>query len=197
MSADPVETMLDQLLNEKTEQSSANNTSTVHSQGVIKRINYSHKAMIDMILANPGISQNALAATFGYSVSWISQVMSSDAFQSALAERSADIIDPTLRLTVEERFKGLALRSMEILQEKLSKSPDMVPDQLAVRVLEVASRAAGYGAKQDTTVVKGGDVHIHLEELGGNLTKLLHRKKSEAIDAEVLAITAESGEITK
>lgn len=185
MAADIADILLDQLINDPP---------PVQSQGVVKRLNYSHKAMIDQILAQPGISQRQLAATFGYSESWICQVMSSDAFQSALAERSAEIIDPTLTMKVEERFNGLVSRSLDILQEKLSKSADLVPDNLAVRVLEVASRAAGYGAKPETPPASPVTVEFHLEQLGGNLTKLLQRKKTEAVDVEILAITADPGD---
>jgi hypothetical protein len=154
----------------------------VSSPGPLKgKLNYSHKAMIDLILASPGISQNALAAHFGYSASWVSTVMSSDAFQMAFAERANEIIDPSLRLTVEERFKGMVARSMEILMEKLSLPAHQVPDQLALRAFELSSRAAGYGAKAEPVAVQV-NVANHLEILGDNLTKLLQRKKAEVSD---------------
>lgn len=147
----------------------------------IRKVNYSHKAMIDLILANPGISQDRVAAHFGYTSSWVSQVMSSDAFQTAFAERSAEIIDPALRLTVEERFKGMVARSMEILMEKLSLPAHQVPDQLALRTFELSTRAAGYGAKQETPTSQV-NVNLHLENLGDNLVKLLRKKRTEVID---------------
>ena len=83
----------------------------------IAKINYSHDGMINLILANRGITQNRLAEHFGYSASWVSQVMSSDAFQARLAERAAEIEDPTLRASVEDSLKGLVARSMEILKD--------------------------------------------------------------------------------
>ena len=58
----------------------------------IQKVNYSHDGMINLILANRGITQNAIAAHYGYSASWVSQVMSSDAFQAKLAERAAEIM---------------------------------------------------------------------------------------------------------
>lgn len=160
------------------EAKATSHTPALAPTGAVRRVNYSHKAMIDLILANPGISQNAVAAHFGYSASWVSQVMSSDAFQTAFAERSAEIIDPSLRLTIEERFKGMVNRSMEILMEKLSLPAHQVPDQLAVRVFEASSRAAGYGARTETPVAPV-NVNIHLEEMGANLTRLLQRKREE------------------
>jgi hypothetical protein len=151
----------------------------------VQKIRYTHDAMIDLIIANPAISQNELALHFGYSPSWISQIIACDAFQNRLAERTKELVDPTIRLSVDERFKGLVLRSMEILAEKLSKPSHQIPDQLALRTLEVASRAVGYGAK-DTTVKVAVSVDNHLDELGQNLVTLLRKKKAECgvIDVE-------------
>lgn len=146
-------------------------------KGVIQKINYSHDGMINLLLSNRGISQNALAAHFGYSPSWISQVMSSDAFQSRLAERAAEIEDPVLRASIEDGLKGILARSMELLKEKLDK-PDP-PDNLVLRSIELSSKALGYGAKETTVVVNHNEVTNHLEVLGGRLTDLLRNKKSE------------------
>lgn len=162
--------------------------------GAIAKVSYSHEAMIDLIIARPGISQNAIAAHFGYTPSWISQVISSDAFQSALAKRREQLVDPLIAAEVESNFKALVARSLDILQQKLNKPVDEIPDNLALRTFEIASRAAGYGAKdigvaQPATQV---EVNVHLEQLGGGLVALLQRKKREA-DAIVIS----SGEVTK
>lgn len=151
----------------------------------IAKVRYTHDAMIDLIIAEPAISQNALARQFGYSASWVSQIIASDAFQARLAERTQELVDPTIRVTVEERFKGLVLRSLEILSDKLNKSSEAIPDNLALRTLELSSRALGYGAKAPPASAEV-NVNVHLEELGGNLVQLLRRKKAEAIDAEVI-----------
>ncbi|CAM5998770.1 unnamed protein product [Sphagnum balticum] len=183
------EALLDQFLEETADQGSAAHQQpefTPKPSSALKRLNYSHDALINMIIANPGISQNQLAASIGYSASWISQVMSSDAFQAKLAARSAELIDPTLRQTVEDNLKGIMHRSLAILNEKLSASPEKVPDNLALRSLEVASRALGYGASQQTVAVQV-NVENHLEDLGSRLTKLLQKKKTEArADIELL-----------
>lgn len=116
----------------------------------IQKIRYSHDAMIDMIVANPWISQGELARNFGYTEGWVSQVIASDAFQARLAERKNDLVDPHLRATIDERFKGLVVRSIEILMRKLDKPEGQISDETALKALEIASKAAGYGA------VKGG-----------------------------------------
>ena len=151
----------------------------------IQRVSYSHDGMINLIIAHRGISQNQIAAHFGYSASWVSQVMSSDAFQARLAERAAEIEDPTIRATVEEGLKGLITRSVEIIKEKLKGEASSIPDNLAIRTLELSTRALGMGAKAPVVNV-GINVENHLDDLGGRLTSLLARKKSETTQQPVL-----------
>lgn len=110
----------------------------------IQKVRYSHAALIDMIVANPTITQRMMAAHFGYTEAWISQIMSSDAFQAALALRKEEIIDPILRMTVEERLKGLTLKSIEVLQEHLTVIRD---PEIARDVLSISTKALGYGAR--------------------------------------------------
>ena len=54
------------------------------------RIRYTHEGLIDMIIAEPWVSQNELAMRFGYTAPWISTVMTSDAFLAKLEERKAE-----------------------------------------------------------------------------------------------------------
>ncbi len=117
-----------------------------------EKLRYTHKAMADQILANPGISQGALAAMFGFTPGWVSQVINSDGFQAYLASRREEVLDPLLLATAEERFRGLLVKSINVLQESLATQPS--PD-VAAKTLEISARALGYGAKQ-----AGGDVNV-------------------------------------
>jgi len=151
----------------------------------IAKVRYTHDAMIDLIIAEPAISQNALALHFGYSASWVSNIIASDAFQARLSERTKELVDPTIQASVEKRFEGLVLRSLDILQEKLNRPSDQIPDQLALRALEISARSAGYGAKAQAPITQVA-VEVHLENVGDRLTNLLRRKKEEsAIDVQV------------
>lgn len=118
---------------------------SLQKENAIQKVNYSHDAMIDQIVANPWVSQGQLARYFGYTEGWVSQIIASDSFQSRLAERKNELVDPTIRATIEERFKGLVIQSLEVLRRKL-ESP-IVSDELALKALDVAAKAAGYGAK--------------------------------------------------
>lgn len=109
------------------------------------RVHYSHEAMIDIIIAEPTITQNELARRFGKSIGWISIVMGSDAFQAALAKRRDDILDPELVATIEERLRGLAAQSLQVISKRLEQSES---SDLALKSLDIASKALGFGARQ-------------------------------------------------
>ena len=155
------------------------------ADGILKRgLSYVHDQMIDLVLANPGISQGEIARLVGYSEGWISQIFNSDVFQTRLASRREALIDPSIRKQIDEGFDGLIQRSLSILKEKLDLPSNLVSDQLAVRTLEIAARARGYGAKIEEPRSTNVNVEVHLEQIGDGLTNLLRRRKAETIDAE-------------
>jgi DNA-binding MarR family transcriptional regulator len=144
--------------------------------------------MVTMIISSPGISQNEIADRLGYSASWVSTVIATDAFQAKLAEKREEIVDPIMRASAEEQARGLYFRSMEILREKLRAQPEQIPDQLALQTFSLSARALGYGAREQPPAAVQVNVEQHLNVLGENLTQLLRRKSAqlqETIDGEV------------
>lgn len=107
------------------------------------KVRYSHVDMIDFLIANPGVSQGTIALRYGYSQSWVSQVMNSDAFQAALAARREELVDPGLLVTINDRFKALTVRSLERLQEAL-EAPQVKPE-IALRAAELGAKSLGIG----------------------------------------------------
>lgn len=121
----------------------------------IARVRYSHDAMIDILIANPAISQNEIAKVFGYTQPWVSRIMCSDAFQARLAERKTELVDPTIRMTLEEKFTSLATQSLDIVMDKLcaTKSVD-----LAMKAMELSTKALGLGARSANVNVQNSFV---------------------------------------
>lgn len=144
-----------------------------------QKVSYTHEALIDLIISNPRLTQNQLAEHFGYTASWISQIISSDAFQSRLAERKDELIDPVLRASVEQQFQGIIRRSIAILEEKLNRPTEQIPDNLALRAFDISTRAAGYGARTEQPKVQV-NVNNHLEGLAQNFVTLLRRERAKA-----------------
>lgn len=113
------------------------------TMGKVAKMRYSHTDMIDFILMNPQARQGDLARRYGYTESWISNVMASDAWKSAMAKRRAEVVDPTLVATISERFEGLATRSLERLMERLDTPA--CPDNVILKAVELGAKAVGVG----------------------------------------------------
>ncbi len=142
----------------------------------IDKVRYSHDGMIDVIISNPGVSQNQLASHFGYTPAWVSSIMASDAFQERLAARRQELIDPTLVATVEERFRALADRSLVVLQEKMAQPFSTIPDNLALKAAELGARGLGVGGYgKEAAPAPAAPGLPHLEELARNLIGLQRR----------------------
>lgn len=153
-------------------------------------LNYSHVAMVDFIIANPGISQGEIALRLGYTQSWLSTVFGTDAFQVALAARREQIVDPVLRATLEEQARGLYLRSMEILRQKLNADAANVPDQLALQTFAQSARALGYGARPPAPPPTD-DLAQSLVRHSDNLVNLLRREKARVRSEETIDVQAQ------
>lgn len=121
------------------------------STGALKKVSYTHDAMIDLIIANPNLSQGALAANFGYTQAWVSRIMSSDAFQERLAARRKEIVNPALVLSIDEKLSRVCHLALDKLADKLEGG--LASDTLLMEGLDLATRAKGYGAKDSG---KGG-----------------------------------------
>lgn len=124
---------------------------TQSAAGSITRVSYTHDAMCDLIIANPRIQKQDLAKHFGYTPTWVSRVLNSDAFQMRLAARKADISDPNLVLSIQEKLNALIHESLDVLIDKLATTKDT---PTALKGLEIATKAAGYGARQQNVTVQ-------------------------------------------
>lgn len=157
------------------------------TMGALAKVRYSHQDMIDFILANPGCTQNALAARYGYSVGWVSNIMASDAWQSAFAGRRAEVCDPVLVATIEERFRGVTILSLQRLQQKL-EAPQ-VSDQVVLRAVELGAKAMGVGGNAPPSP----PAQDHLARLANRLIDLQAGVKARitegAIDGEATVVS--------
>lgn len=117
---------------------------TPSAANALQRVHYTHDAMVNLLIANPAISQNDIAKHFGYSVPWVSRIINSDAFQARLAARKNDIIDPGLAATVDEKLRAVASRSLDLVLEKL----EVATFGQALEAAAMAGKALGYGARQ-------------------------------------------------
>lgn len=122
----------------------------------IAEVSYTHDAMIDELLVNPAISQGELARKFGYSETWISIIKNSDAFQTRMVERKAELVDPKLRATIAEKVDGAANRALDRLIDRLDSpihGSIKTQDLVSIAKLAVAPKTPQIAIQQNNTYV--------------------------------------------
>jgi hypothetical protein len=141
---------------------------------MLKKVSYTHQALCDLILEKPWVSQGDIARHFGYTESWVSQIIRSDALREYLVERKAELMDPALREAINGRMESLAHRSVDVLMAKLDL-PN-VSAETALKALEVTSRALGYGAqKTGVNLVQNFVVAMPPKEVDGAAWVAVHQ----------------------
>ena len=108
---------------------------------------YSHETLVQLIVDNPTWTHKQYAEYFGRTPSWFSAIIATDGFQAVLDPRRHEISDPSITATLEERFRGLMIRSMTVLQTKLESA--VVKDETATKVMELGIKGLGLGQKDD------------------------------------------------
>lgn len=108
-----------------------------------------HVQIMDYILANPHVNYSEVAAHFGYTQGWLSQIIHSDAFQAMLAEKQVEMFGD-IKLTVKDRITGLAHESLRRLAEKVTAEQDI---EKVANVADLALKAMGFGAKSSAPAV--------------------------------------------
>lgn len=108
----------------------------------IKSARFHHDRIIDFILEAPTPpSQNEIAKIFGFSATWVSIIINSDAFKHRLEERKAELIDPKIRASIVERLDGLAKSALDKLIERIdSPIPIKTSDLVAIAKLGVGDK---------------------------------------------------------
>ena len=106
----------------------------------LKRMAYHHDAMVDLILQDPTVTSRELGEVFGLTPAWVSRVLASDSFQARLAQRKGALLDPIIARSLNDRLRTVAIRSMDIIEEKLAAEPSA---SYAMDALELATMGLG------------------------------------------------------
>ena len=102
-----------------------------------------------------------------------------------------EIINPIIAATTEERLNAVMHRSLDVIHEKLNKDPDRVSDALALRALEITSKALGLGQPKKEDIVV--DVS-HLDNLAKRLVALKPRDTGNGVVYEAENLEGQSAQ---
>lgn len=154
---------------------------------------YSPALMVDLMVAHPDWSHARFAAFFGRQPSWMSAVLASNSFQAALDLRRHEVADPSLSATMEERFKGLAIRATTVLAEKLNTTG--VNDLVVLKSVELGIKALGLGAKQPEALPPPKQENASQSVAEKLLEAMDARDRLRTVDVDVVEVR-DSGERT-
>lgn len=147
----------------------------------VAKVRYTHDAMVDLLIMEPGISQAKIAHHFGYTQAWVCTIMASDAFQVRLASRRHELVDPSILSTIEERYKALAEVSVTKLIEHMNRPAVEVDPEILIKAAALGAKSLGIGGHAAPQQVKV-DPDQRLNMLAEKLTGLLRVKQTDVID---------------
>ena len=113
----------------------------------VGRACYTPGTMVQLMLERPDYSHAMLCAHFERPASWMAAVLASESFQQALDPYRHLIVDPTLTATLQERYKALAIRTSNVMMQKMDD--DKVTDFMVLKSGEIAMKALGMGTKTE------------------------------------------------
>lgn len=122
-----------------------------------QKVSITHDAIIDVLISQPHLNQRELAGIFGYTPTGIGIIVRSDSFKARLEARKADLVDPLIKQSVDDRLNQLAHQSLDILQKKLETSDD---PKLALATLEASQKSGAFGARGNVVMQTQFVVHV-------------------------------------
>lgn len=133
----------------------------------IAKVGYRHEECVQILVQRPFITQRELAGIFGVSESWLSSVMSSDAFKARLAEAKLEVHGPIIA-SVKEKLEHLAHASLDRLLSKIEGPAAMPKDETLIAAATLSTKALGYGARAPGDSERGAQVIINLPSKAPN-----------------------------
>lgn len=163
----------------------------------IAKLNFSHEAIIRFMLENPNVTQNEVAAHFGYSVSWISIIVHSDAFRAKWKEMSGRA-DELVLADIPAKMRGVASLAIEALGDQVqiaAENPNILNRSFLLETSETLLSKLGYGAKPQAginiPVPPGGAAHVTVVDASALERARARLTESRANNATVIDGTAE------
>lgn len=140
----------------------------------LRNLNFTHDAIVDLILAEPAIEKQEIASRFGYSIKYVSIVTSSDAFRERLAQRKAQLVDPLIAASINDRMRALTERSLEVLLDKVNQPSSTVDASLALQAAQLGAKGLNIGGFASKMIAPPpAPADDRLDRLAARLTSLM------------------------
>lgn len=141
------------------------------------KLSHRHRAIMDFMLANPGMQLGTIADALGYTRSWVSQVIHNDLFRMELAQRRATF-EHEQHAKLTQRLLQVADSGLEHMQGMLKRSdPDELTPAVVNTFTELAMKSLGYIGKQGSTVNVNAPMQVN---------KTMVVQKDDLIEAQAI-----------
>ena len=119
----------------------------------IQKIKNKHKAILEMMVSNPEMTQRDIAKEFGMTEGWLSQIINSDIFQAQLEEMQEARFHRTL-IPLESKLSALAHSALDELSDQMAAGA--IKSQEALKeTAEMALDRLGYSPKGNGHAIPG------------------------------------------
>lgn len=116
------------------------------------RLSYRHRAIMDLMLSQPGMKLGAIATALGYTQSWVSTVVNNDLFRMELAHRRASF-EHEQHARITSRLLNVANTGVGIMEDMLTNgSPEEITPNVVNTFTELALKSLGYIGKSGPTI---------------------------------------------
>lgn len=107
------------------------------------KLSHTHQAIMAFMVENPEVPLDKVAAKFGYTQGWLSQLIHSSLFQAELHYKQ-DVHFGEAALSVKDRITEAAHQSLARINERVQSG--VVSTDTLVDIAEMALKNLGYGA---------------------------------------------------
>lgn len=148
--------------------------STTRGQEILKRgLSYLHEALADWLFINPGGTLREMGAHFGYSQSWLCQVINTDMFKAYVASRREQI-SAQIAESLPKKLEAAAHLATERVIEVIEKSQD---SETLLNAFDKVMHRYGYAPKptggNGAPLVQNNVFYLTRDELGKAREKLV------------------------
>jgi hypothetical protein len=152
---------------------------------------YSAEAVVDLMLARPGLYLKEYAQIIGRSPVWLRTIMNTDSFRAQYHAKAGRVVDPLIQEEVKNRFDTMLKRSLEVLQEKMERPAQDIPDNLVLKAIELGAKANSVGGFSSAPPAPAPTLSAEerLAKLANGLTSIGAKLAGEVIDVQSRDVT--------
>jgi len=122
----------------------------------LQKVGLKHEAIAQYMLANPTATQNEVAVAFNLTVSWLSIIVNSQAFQEYVAKLNEEILQSQV-IPLRDKLLGVSHLAVEKLGKAVADSQD--PSFLLAAADKTLHRL-GYAPKSGGETVTPGQLNV-------------------------------------